>query len=225
MNQPKNWMISHASPSSLDSILDGQPRIPRKSKRPVPHRPPKWQEVDCDDYDEIIPKKPVIKTPRCKEQSQLIFGIEKKIKYRRDDACEALLYNAGLSFYLAGEDTLKQQAFAYIPLEVISMASCFNYFMACQLFCEYILSKHRLCYEPNQSLDQLYFKIPTVIQEKISKNLVFEPSIFFEMPAPNKLRQYIGLDRTAFQHSQFFIRFARKLRSEVFNINQNTLYY
>lgn len=205
MTKTKTWMTQHTA------------TLPRK---PVNNKPANIVEEE----QEVQPKKSLSEPENVLASKSISKPIKKQVVFDEDSAEQALIYYSGMSVYFGAEDSIKQRMLCYVPLEVISATACINYHLAFQTFCEYILDKFNLEYQPNSNLQTLYFKLPEYIQNDIREKITFEPSIFEEIPTFDKLRDYKKDTRLAFDNVQFFMTVTRKLRSVALNIHQNTLY-
>ncbi len=204
MIKTKTWMVQH-----INAFPESNP-----IKKP---------KIVSEEPEKTMPK--ILPISEVQQASKNILPENKKqITFNEDNSVQSALYYNSMSFYFSAEDSIKQRMLCYLPLEVISITACINYHLAFQNFCEYILNKFNIQYEPKTDIKTLFYQLPEKIQKNLYEKVQFEPSIFTEIPTFEKLRDYTDDPHLAFNHVQFFMVMVRKLRTMALNIHQNTFY-
>lgn len=205
MIKTRTWMVEHATAFPENNVTRKPKIIPEEQpEKPAP---------------KILPISEVVQASKNISQEN-----KKQILFNEDNSVQSLLYYNSMSFYFSAEDCIKQRMLCYLPLEIISITACINYHLAFQNFCEYILNKFGIHYEPKTEIKTLFYLLPENILRHIHEKVAFEPSVFTEIPTFEKLRDYIDDAHLAFNHVQFFMVMVRKLREIALNIHQNTFY-
>lgn len=175
---------------------------------------------DCKPEEEPIR----LEEPETFISSKLVSPKIKQTIFPEDNSEEANIFFRAMSFYFGGEDSIKQRVLCYVPLEIISITACVNYHLAFKFYCEYILKKFKVEYNPQDSLMNLYFKLPEKIHIDISKRVRFEPSCLLDIPNLDNLKDYIKNAENSFLDVQNFIVVTRKLKLISLNIHNNTFF-
>ena len=146
------------------------------------------------------------------------------IEFKNDLPDENKLYLYSLSFFSTAEESVKSRFINNVNYKFLALPACVNYIWGAKFAFKYVLKKFKIKFENNLSFLELYELLPNEIKEYLQNDIYFNIETFCSIKDNHLIYEYYTNNEISFEHMKFFLRFIPRLKTVIFNINQNNLY-